>query len=444
MRRYTFNIIFKQLLAKKKIVIGFIVIMLIACGTHGFMKAKGIGRALDEIQADEEYAEQLKNYEDSIVEVDGAVANAEEAVEKQQDYVDKSIYMKLDSQKIYVADIQYALDPGTITNAEGESVTANTNIGNVQQAYVLYVNDGAFRKAAIEYFNQNNTQQYDYEIAEEYLKELVAVSLAGNAVNVLIQCPDENFANQMLQATKQALDTQKSTIEEVHGVYNVQELSATVYTKTDAGVLNAQNGNINNLKNYKNALADCLSKQNGVRESKNNYIEKKDIETSASRNPVKEILKWIIYGLILGICIPFAIMFLAYVISDKIKSEDEIMAAGLEAAKADDIQAIVQRLYLLSKKKKADRVYLWSLSESDKLSSLKDDIEKELSEALGEKFRIELITGLSPKLQDMSEMIECGNVMLAVSIGKDTYIQLEQTLEQLSALETDCWGCVVL
>jgi|GEM_PF-5987227 len=444
MRRYTFGIVLEQMLAKKKVIIAFLAIMVLLCGVYGVLKSKGALRDADTVKADEEYNEQITNYENAIAEVTTALEKAQEAVDNQKEYVDHSIFMKLDSQKVYVAALQYAMAPATTTNEAGETVTANTNIGNVLQSYVLYVNDGAFRKDALGYFNQTNTQTYDYEIKEEYLKELVVVSVAGNAVNVLMQCPDENFAAQMLPAMQKALDGRKSTIEEVQGKFDVQMLSSEVYTKADTNVLNTQNSQLNNMKNYENALADCLTKQNGTKDSRDKYIDKSDAETSTSKNPVKEMIKWVIYGVILGIGIPFAVMTLIYMTSDKVKAADELMAAGLEVVKAEEVQSAVQRLYLLSKKKGVNSLYIWSVSESEKLAVIKAEVEKEVSSALGTAFEIKLISGTTPKLQDMSEMVENGNVMLAIAIGKDTYTQLDQLLEQLSSLGTDCWGCVVL
>ena len=175
------NIYFRDLLTdlhkKRVIVILFIIVSTLVFAFLGYQKF-GVQTALSEEQQEEidTYNKRLEEYDKAIADASEGVKLSEEQVLSLQEYVDNSIYMKLDSQNIQVVSIQY----GIVT--EG-------NVGNIYNALAYYINEGGLKEAL-------DDENLSLDI--KYWREIIFPSLSGNVMNITIYHYDAEQAQKVM------------------------------------------------------------------------------------------------------------------------------------------------------------------------------------------------------------------------------------------------------
>ena len=381
----------------------------------------------DQLAEIQEYQERLAEYDAAITDTESTLKTINDQVQKQQEYVDNSIYMKIDSQNIQVASAQYA-------------VVTSENIGNIMNSIFLFIDDGGLKEALEEKYGVTDSK---------YWREIITVNNSGEILNLIDY--DIAEAEKILNIVKDKLNQKISDIVAVQGEFNLVELGTSYYTKADMGVQNIQNEYLNNLKNYISNRSDYETKLVNQKIARENYVKNnklEDVEIKQS-NSVLQMMEYMVIGILFGIAIPLVCFLLQYILSNRLRRKEDLRDSGLNvlAGYCDNkgYQPTLERgmldLKLLAEEKKLDSVFISVLQE--------DEVSKKVAE---EWCKIMEQSGMKAKIgyhllenaEDLKTLISNKGCLLVAEAGKTTYPQIEQQMKLCTRVQGELLGCIVI
>ncbi len=416
---------------KKSWIIGTAIVFALILAIVGYTGTDTSDELTEEdLTAIAEYEENLENYDLIIEEAKDNIALNEEQVANLQDYVDNSIYMKLDSQAIEIGNARY-------------SITDATSASNVLSAFTTYINDGGLKAGICEILP---------EIPVEYLKELITCSTSGNTLSVTVMHYDSETLQRIMHVLDELIVAQKDTIASINGDFNISRLGISYYTRADITVTNNQNTYLNNLKNYQNSLADYQKKLIDGRNNRDNYIRDHTPDAyndKAPESPIKNAIIYLIFGGILGGIIACAVIALRFVTSTRLRDTNELLNAGLATLGLTDgngkyqpeLDRSILDIQLMAENSGADSVFLGALEDGEDYQKVISDYSSKLKEA-GVKTSSGT-TGLS-SADEVRTAMAAKNAVLIVKIGHTRYEQIEEQLKLYQKFGISMWGCVVI
>ena len=412
-----------------------------ALAGFGAVKAKkdiaGEAEKQEEIAA---YLEQVEKYETAISDSREAVRLAEEQRAELQDYVDNAVYMKLDSDNIYVGSVQY-----TVVPAEG------TNTGNVLNALNLYVTQGGLKEDA---------EGHEEELGVKYWSEVIGTAIAGQTFSVTIMEPTEKLAADAIEVIKDCLRKDVAKVAESHGSFELVEQDTSVYTKSEAGILNNQNARRNDLKNYQTNHSDLETRVFNQQNTLDTYIEnnKPDSLEVKKTSVSKNVKLFGVIGLIAGLWIALGLILIDYIAGNRVKSEDDLKKFGLEILgmhtrkkgfvpdvekTAVEIQSLLTGLEKISPSGTPgkDSVALYDLARSE-------DTNKTCEEYLGALKEVgcsaSYVDAAGSGASSLTELLSCGSVVIVAPAGDTRIEKVEEALRKLNHYGICCLGAIVL
>lgn len=399
-------------------------------GVLGYRQAQ-VKRELSAEQQEETeaYNERISEYDAAIADIETSLELVTQQVAEVQQYIDESIYMKLDSQNIQMASVQYA-------------VVDTGNTGNILNALVQYVNDGGLKEALAE-------EYADLDV--KYWREIITCSTASNSLTITVMHYDAEQAQKIMDIVKQRVEEQAKAITSVHGQFTLKQTDASNYVKADVNILNTQNNNTNNLKNFSSNKADFENKLASQKNSKNNYIEGNEPEVLEVSQPNAVVLTvcYVFAGILFGVAVPLVIFVLQYIFSNRIRSKDNLVGMGIpvigscssKKGHQPQLERNVMDLELLMKQQDLSAVYLNFLHEDDAMKTAVADYEKQIK-ASG--LRTASGCQADTKAESLKEMITCGSCLIFVQAGKTTFQQIEEQIRLCDRFQIKMLGCVVV
>lgn len=373
-----------------------------------------------------EYQNTVQKYDDGLLELQEAAEIAKEQIEKLEEYCDNSIYMNLDSQSIAIADIQY--------------VVRKTEIpGNILNSFVAYINDGSL--------TQEISTAID-GISVEYLNEIISCGINGNTLNVSVMHFDETQAELIMSVLEDYLIQKSENITSVFGDFVFERTNKSLSFKSDAAVLNAQNTQLSNLKNYKSNYLDLTKKIIVQEQDRQTYIEENNPEEFSQTSFAKLILTYGIIGIIIGVFLPVFFFLLRVVIDDRVMSREELKFIGVPVFDCilgdhtkNDVQNSFEKLSLLAQKNQIKELFI-SIPTGD---AEIDFVEKYSKEVLN-KQGLSVIVGRSAlnDLDEIKKMIAVDNCILVVQLGRTTCTQLEDQLDVCRKFKISVFESIVV
>lgn len=420
------NLYAKNLIAdlgRHKIITGLCVILCAALCTFA-----GYHKVTDEEQL-AEYNTRLEEYDEVLADVEESLALAAEQVEEMQEYVDESIYMRLDGQNIQTASVQYA-------------AATEANLGNIFNALIYYINEGGLRESL-------EGEHEDLQV--KYWRDVVSCATGGNVFNVTVMHYDQEKAGQILDLVKQRLQEQIPVISETHGSFTLQEIDTSYYVKADVNVTNTQNNHRNTLKNYISNRADFTNKLISNQNGKASYIENNMpvlLESDPSGSAVI-IGFYLVIGILLGCAAAVGIFALKNILRKTVRSEEDMAEFSLHTigcchTEADLDKALERGLVELKyfvENRNLPAVFFNILSDSQRVRKVKEGYEELLK-----KENIQIRSGgqIHKDASEMKEMIEAGACVLIVQTGRTTYPQVQRQIEVCGTFHIDILGCIVI
>ncbi len=275
----------------------FILLCTLTVGQMGGRKAAELqARAERQQQKVETYETSLLEYDREEEDVRQAITLTKQQISRLQDYIDNSIYMKLDGKNIYVADTQYQIE-------------TSANSGNILNSLIFYINEGGLQG--------DIAAQYGAETGK-YLREISACyGRDNNVLVVYVTHRSEQEAQETLSVVKEMVGKQIPVIAGVQGEFSLAEISASAYTKEDANVTNTQKSHRDNLENYKKSCSDLEDKLAGIQENRESYEERNqpDGPWVTVSGTAAQTLQYGGVGMIMGIAIVCIWFMLGYLLS---------------------------------------------------------------------------------------------------------------------------------
>lgn len=428
-KSYYFKNVADDYISHWKVIVPFIVICVLALGVIGYRQANKIKYLSDEQQEEVDvYNEQLEAYDKQIEEAQENIDIIEEELAKLQKYIDESAYMKLTPANVYVSVAQYVVadtaDPGGVMYA----LTNFFAYGNAQQCI-----------------------EAEYGSDESgYLRELFSWATNGNILNITVLHYEQEQGKKMLETLQKGLENHVPEVIKVYGEFSLKPMESTFYTKVDNDLTNAQNSKMDTLKNYNISLADYNSRIASNKNAKATYIEDNTpavLESAAPGN--KLLIVYIIFGIVLGLVLPFAVIILRYLISDKIRSAKELTNMDIpvfscnsqKMGENSDTAFEITELGLMVKKCKANGFFLNLLSEDASVKKVSDEIIDAF-----QKKEVDVSSGVmaGENASELEEMIEKQYTVMIVKAGENTYPQLSRQMGACQKFGIPVWGCIVI
>ena len=428
-KNYYFRCIADDCINYWKIIVPFLAVCIIICGILGYQKANQINHLTDEQQEEVDiYNEQLAAYDKQIEEAQKNIETIQVEISNLQKYIDESIYMKLEPLNLQLATAQYAITDTLNTSYIISSMTNYLAYGNIQEIF---------------------DKEYGTEEAG-YIREILSWPVNGNILNVTITHYDKEKGKEILKLIQKNLESYIPEIKKVQGKFTFKKLETRFYTKKDNDVTNVQNSRRDTLKNYNVSLADYNTRIASNENSKADYIEKNKPEVMEAAAPGKMlVVKYAVFGIILGVIIPFAIISLRYILSNRIRSSRELVNAEVPVfpcisgrnGEKPDISLGITELKFLIQKYDTDGFFLNILSGDDKVKSIVEDITTTFK-----KSGINIETGViaSEDARSLEHMVKKQYAVVIVKTGENTYPQLASQIAACQKFGVSLWGCIVV
>ena len=418
-------------LIKKKVAVGiFIVICAVLFGMLGIVQGgKAVTETEEQKQEIEEYNAKIAEYDSAIEDTQNAIAEADKQIESLQEYIDNSIYMQIDPNNIQTVSVQYGLK------------TSN-NVGSILNSFITYINDGGLKE---------ELSDADEDLKVKYWRDVVSCYQSSNNLIVTVVHSDMDQAKRIMSIIKERVMNYVPKVKNLQGDFSLEELKISEYVKTDTGVVNNQNNNRNNLKNYTTNRADLNNKLIGFQNSKKTYIEKNEPDNlkAADTNTKVLMVAYILLGILFGAVIAFVIVALKYILGDTLRTANDIKESDLSLLGTysapnqykPDLERSKMDVEVLAKAKNADKVFFYVMSDDEISKKVAKDYEESLK-ASG--IAVETGSNISESAEELKKMIACGNCVFIAEVGKTTYRQLEQQTRLCERFKTAVLGCVVV
>lgn len=418
-------------LIKKKVAVGiFIVICAVLFGMLGIVQGgKAVTETEEQKQEIEEYNAKIAEYDSAIEDTQNAIAEADKQIESLQEYIDNSIYMQIDPNNIQTVSVQYGLK------------TSN-NVGSILNSFITYINDGGLKE---------ELSDADEDLKVKYWRDVVSCYQSSNNLIVTVVHSDMDQAKRIMSIIKERVMNYVPKVKNLQGDFSLEELKTSEYVKTDTGVVNNQNNNRNNLKNYTTNRADLNNKLIGFQNSKKTYIEKNEPDNlkAADTNTKVLMVAYILLGILFGAVIAFVIVALKYILGDTLRTANDIKESDLNLLGTysalnqykPDLERSKMEVEVLAKAKNADKIFFYVISDDEISKKVAKDYEESLK-ALG--IAVEIGSNISESAEELKKMIACGNCVFIAEVGKTTYRQLEQQTRLCERFQTAVLGCVVV
>ena len=418
-------------LIKKKVAVGiFIAACAVLFGMLGIVQGgKAVTQTEEQKQEIEEYNAKIAEYDSAIEDTQNAIAEADKQIESLQEYIDNSIYMQIDPNNIQTVSVQYGLK------------TSN-NVGNILNSFITYINDGGLKE---------ELSEADQDLKVKYWRDVVNSYQSGNNFFIVVINSDMDQAKRIMSIIKERVMDYVPKVKNLQGDFSLEELKTSEYVKTDAGVVNNQNNNRNNLKNYTTNRADLNNKLVGFQNSKKNYIEKNEPDNLKAADTNTEILMvaYVLLGILFGAVIAFVIVALKYILGDTLRTANDIRESDLNLLGTysalnqykPDLERSKMDVEVLAKAKNADKVFFYVMSDDEVSKKVAKDYEESLK-ASG--IAVETGSKITENAEELKRMIACGSCVFVAEVGKTTYRQLEQQTRLCERFQTAVLGCVVV
>ena len=418
-------------LIKKKVAVGiFIVICAVLFGMLGIVQGgKAVTETEEQKQELEEYNAKIAEYDSAIEDTQNAIAEADKQIESLQEYIDNSIYMQIDPNNIQTVSVQYGLK------------TSN-NVGNILNSFITYINDGGLKE---------ELSDADEDLKVKYWRDVVSCYQSSNNLIVTVVHSDMDQAKRIMSIMKERVMNYVPKVKNLQGDFSLEELKTSEYVKTDTGVVNNQNNNRNNLKNYTTNRADLNNKLIGFQNSKKTYIEKNEPDNlkAADTNTKVLMVAYVLLGILFGAVIAFVLVALKYILGDTLRTANDIKESNLNLLGTysalnqykPDLERSKMDVEVLAKAKNADKVFFYVMSDDEISKKVAKDYE-DIMKASG--IAVETGSNISESAEELKKMIACGNCVFIAEVGKTTYRQLELQTRLCERFKTAVLGCVVV
>ncbi|MCR4945596.1 MAG: hypothetical protein K5929_01465 [Lachnospiraceae bacterium] len=434
MKIYNFRIIVMDLLKRWYLVLLLAVICGGVLGLYGYKSAKNT-----DLTQNPELEEQWELYENAIKEYEQSVEDTQKALDDNSAilndlnaYIDNSVYMKINSQDVKTSSGMYAVHAG-------EGVDFNLLIS----AYYLYVTGGSVC---------GDIAAQGISIEEQYLRELITWSNSYNTFTITVIAPDEETSAEIFKACDNALTGKYDEFREAYGYYELALSDETHYSRVDTGIMGAQDGQLNARRSYQTTQSDLENRLVSVKGTLANHIENGKPETEpGAESPMKKLIKFGVFGFVLGLILAFMISFMSYFFGRRLKSTKDLAAVDLDVLavydskkgfnpQTDDVLTALKMYCDMAGKSK---MCLMTVAETEEIKKVYGDLSETAKKT---KTGPEVTSAdyYGSRADVLAKLTESGQTVLVLQKGRSTYADIENSMKLCGQFDVKVRGCIVL
>lgn len=293
----------------------------------------------------ETYRNALNTYNAEVKKLNREVDNLNISIERQEEYNEKSILMKINPFDVQQGVVQYYVDTDYQINPD-ITYQSPDYTDSVLNAYAVNVNNGGMWK----YLYDNMEEPVEFQ----YLKELVNVSVDydNDMINVSVTARTEADCKELMSLVKKCFDGYHATIDETICEHDMSLVTESIYSTVDLDLEDKQRTNTEKAEDYtvsyeekKFELAKLLE------EGEPEYT------VPNPRSIVTGTIKWAIIGGVVAAFAVAAVICVMLLLDSTIKCEKDV-AFYLELPVLAEIPVIKgeEKAVAILKKKKKDRL----------------------------------------------------------------------------------------
>ena len=241
--------ILKDLWKKKILVLICLLVCVVVGSITGYKKSNFYDRisAKDKVKIDE-YYEKLSKYERAVKDTEESIEGLNKKIQELQNYIDNSIFMKLNPDNIYVINV------------------------NFSTASLIRASD---------------------VLEDKYWNEILSISNNKDACNISI----------LHYSKEQALEIISKIIKKIESKVIISEPIITNYIKTDTNIVKKQKDCLNNLSNYIKRRTDL---ENGLEKQVTRTIKfKSEAKPKAlsgkELRPISVMFRYALFAFVAGV-----------------------------------------------------------------------------------------------------------------------------------------------
>jgi capsular polysaccharide biosynthesis protein len=375
------------------------------------------------------YEKTLSEYDIAMTDLQSSIQTTETQIEELQRYCNDSVYMKLDSQNIYIYGGKYST--GTLENA-----------GSVLNAMVSYVKEGSFVDEVAEKYS---------EIPVSYMREVISFTTEGTMLTVTMKHFDPEAAEKILGIMDEVLVGHVKELESKFGAIEWKKQEKLNFTTVDTSVMNTQLSHLSNLKSYQNSLADLKSKAISQKNVKQDYIrrhEEAQAEKQQVQKPVSRKRRFAAGGLIgalLGFICCIVFFLLKLMIDDQIKEKRELRFFGLPLLgqvfnKKDGLNEDTKDcITVLCSHMAVESLFLCALDDEEDTGELLRNCKVALE---SESLKVDVGITIGASTEEVKKMLRMGNCIFMIREQKTTYPKMREQLNICEKLNIPVWGAI--
>jgi len=376
----------------------------------------------------QDYESKIADYDSTLLELNNGIELAQKQIDQLKEYVDNSIYMKLDSQNIHAASAQFA-------------ILNSGNTGNILTSFTYYINEGGLlEELSAEYGN----------VDTNYLKEIIASSTGSNILNITVYHYEKSQAEKLIKSIETCLNKQATQIAKAQGTFLIQKISSSSFTKVDINVANAQNNNMNNLKNFLSNKVDLENKRIAQENNKISYMEKNESKVAAITqvNPYKEGIKYAVLGAVFAVLLLWCYYSIKFILGDHLKSKKDLSSASLpvistyssQRGYSPSLDRVLMDIQLWSEQYNMTKIFISMLSGSELAKKVVVDYLEKIDQT-----GLTVSTGyhVNDDAEELRNMISAKHCIVIVQVGKTTYSQINDQIELCEKFGIKILGYVV-
>ena len=286
MEEFQLRDFFKELFSMKKIVCVSIILSVIVCAGIGYYRFK---RSQTGVQKDriETYEKSMRNFDEAIKDIEDNIALTQIQIDKQQKFLDKYLFMKIDSSNLQIAEINYVIET---------ELNGSERIKGLSGIYLR----------SLEMEIEKEVKRILPEYKNFYLDNIIAIMIHGNTFTVRVHHYDMKEAQKILSIAERLMGPLKKEVTIPHTLTKINERQ---YVMASNWIKKLQIDAQNEIKWNKNTLADFKRKFADFQNNKTYYERMNKPVTLVSASPVKTLIKYSAFGVFLGLLWPILWIF---------------------------------------------------------------------------------------------------------------------------------------
>lgn len=389
-------------------------------------------------------------------------------------YIEESVRMQLDPYAVSTISLGYFVDnhyQSVYPAVEGKDNTAATIV--------------ALQEGVLDTITYNRIiKELGWDKDEEYVRELISMRNVGDVFYISIYAPGQAECETIRDIIMERIQVRSGELQNIFGKFDVEIIENEYRVIIDRDLLSEQTSMVSNIYNYKSNYALLEA---GMSESQKSYLnELKNIELQMStkknidKNNEIEVpkqglfqIKYVLLGALVGIVLYCVLLFLRYVLSEKLHTADEMEQRycvrllaeidGVEARKRkkgvdkffhdlfiregfvqnveDAVSAIQSEIHVLVKNANVNSFYVATTCDTLECDRVIESICEKKNE---EHYSIYRGDEVSYKPEELVKIGECDGVVFVEQVGASSYKRIRRLVCFCRKNNIPIIGCAVV